>query len=145
MSNVNFVHMVGNLTEDPELRYTHTSQKPVANMRIGVNDRVQRNGEWVSIPTFINVVAWDQLAENTAMSASKGDRISVQGRLTIRSYDGQDGVKHYRTEIIADSIAVELRFQVVGDVDSTNTKPAEQPVPAGGVPAEPVYGDEEPF
>jgi len=81
----NTITVVGNVTRDPELRYTQ-SGKATVNVGIAVNRRYQVNGEWQEQTSYMNVVAWDQLAENIAASLTKGTRILATGRLDIREY-----------------------------------------------------------
>ena len=80
----NTVTLVGNLTRDPELRYT-TGGRGVASFGIAVNRRYQVNGEWQEQTSFFNVVAWGTLGENAAASLTKGTRVIVTGRLEQRS------------------------------------------------------------
>lgn len=139
MSNNN-VNLTGNLTGEPELRFTSAGQ-PVANLRIAVNERFQRNGEWAERTTYMNVVAWGTLGENVSQSLSKGDRVMVQGRIQIREYAPADDDKRYFTELVADEIGVALRWATVDGVD----KPSRELASVGAPANDPVYGDEEPF
>jgi len=92
MASENSVTLVGNLTKDPELRYTATG-RGVASFGLAVNRRYQQNGEWQEQVSFFNVVAWGDLGENAAASLNKGNRIVVTGRLEQRSYDTKEGEK----------------------------------------------------
>ena len=140
MSNVNTLHVVGNLVADPELRYT-TSGRAVTTIRIGINDRIMVNGEWQSRPQFVNVVAWNAMAENVAVSVLKGDRVMVSGRLSTRTYEPEPGVKHYFTEIIADEIGVALRFASVGELEANEHPGAgTKPETSDTNSTEPLYG-----
>jgi single-strand DNA-binding protein len=78
------VTIVGNLTRDPELRFT-AGGKGVASFGVAVNRRYQVNGEWQEKVSFFNVTAWDTLGENAAASLTKGTRIMVTGRLSSAS------------------------------------------------------------
>ncbi len=86
------VTIVGNLTRDPELRFT-AGGKGVASFGVAVNRRYQVNGEWQEKTSFFNVTAWDQLGENAAASLTKGARIIVSGRLEQREYETKEGEK----------------------------------------------------
>ena len=86
------VTIVGNLTREPELRFTQSGQA-IATLGIAVSRRYQQNGEWQEKTSFFNVTAWGQLGENAASSLSKGSRAIVTGRLEQRSYETQDGEK----------------------------------------------------
>ncbi|MBC7333629.1 MAG: single-stranded DNA-binding protein [Actinobacteria bacterium] len=108
---VNTISILGNLTRDPELRFTPNGT-PVASFGIAVNRRVQdrKTGEWVNDVDFFNVIAWFKLAENCAESLSKGDRVLVTGRLSQRSWEDKDGQKKSVVEIIASVVAPSLEF-----------------------------------
>ena len=79
MAQDNTVTLTGNLTKDPELRYT-TGGRGVASFGLAVNRRYQVNGEWQEQVSFFNVVAWADLGENAAASLHKGNRVMVTGR-----------------------------------------------------------------
>ncbi|MDZ7839035.1 MAG: single-stranded DNA-binding protein [Actinomycetota bacterium] len=108
---VNNVSILGNLTRDPELRFTPNGT-PVAAFGIAANRRYQdkQSGEWVDDPSFFNVSVWFKLAENCAESLSKGDRVLVSGRLNQRSWESKDGQKRSTVEIVADVVAPSLEF-----------------------------------
>jgi single-strand DNA-binding protein len=102
---------VGNLTRDPELRFTPSGQ-PIANIGMAVNrmwtDRV--SNERKEATSFFNVVAWGSLGENAAECLAKGDRVMVTGRLEQRSWETQDGDKRSVVEVVADEIGPSLRW-----------------------------------
>ena len=85
----NTVTLVGNITRDPELRFTQGG-KGIASFGLAVNRRYQQNGEWQEKVSFFNVTAWDQLGENAAASLAKGTRVIVTGRLEQREYETQE-------------------------------------------------------
>jgi len=106
----NIVTMIGNLTDDPDLRFTG-SGTPVASFRIAVNRRfTDRAGQQQEETTFMSVNCWRELAENIAETLHKGDRAIVIGRIKVRSYEAQDGGTRWVTEIEADEIAPSLRW-----------------------------------
>ena len=109
MASENSVTLVGNLTRDPELRYT-PSGAGVASFGLAVNRRYQQNGEWQEQVSFINIVAWAELGENAAASLSKGMRVIVTGRLEQRSYESKEGEKRSVTEVRADDLGPSLRW-----------------------------------
>ncbi len=102
----NTTTVVGNITRDPELRFT-PSGAAVANFGLAWN-RKGRDGE--EIVSFFDVTAWNQLAENASESLSKGMRVVVYGRLDQRSWETQDGDRRSKVEIIADDIAPSLKW-----------------------------------
>lgn len=144
----NTITVVGNLTRDPELRYTQ-SGKATVTVGIAVNRRYQLNGEWQEATTYMNVVAWDQLAENIAASLTKGARIMASGRLDVREYEGRDGVKRTSVDIVADEVGATLRWATVAiERNPARGDSGGAPrAPRSSAPAadEPFYGDEEPF
>ena len=105
----NTVTIVGNLTRDPELRFT-AGGKGVASFGLAVNRRYQQNGEWQEKVSFFNITAWDTLGENAAASLTKGTRVIVTGRLEQREYETQQGEKRNVVEIVADEIGPSLRW-----------------------------------
>jgi single-strand DNA-binding protein len=99
---MNNVCLVGRLTKDPELRTT-SSGLATTTFTIAVDGR--RNPETgESSADFIQIVAWRNQAENICKYCQKGTQVAVQGRITSRSYDAQDGTKRYVTEVIANNV-----------------------------------------
>ena len=148
MASENSVTLVGNLTRDPELRYT-PSGAGVASFGLAVNRRYQQNGEWQEQVSFINVVAWAELGENAAASLSKGMRVIVTGRLEQRSYESKEGEKRSVTEVRADDLGPSLRW-AHAQVERISRDDATSGGGGGGggggrSAPDPVYGDEEPF
>ena len=111
MSNGNHVSIVGNLTRDPELRFTPTGQA-TAGFGVAVNRRWQnrQTQEWEEATSFFDVVCWGQLAENAAQSLSKGARVLVSGRLDQRSWETAEHERRSKIEITADEVAPSLRW-----------------------------------
>ena len=99
---MNNVCLVGRLTRDPELRTT-SSGLSTTTFSLAV-DSGRRDETGKSTADFINIVAWRNQAENLCKYCGKGSMISVQGRITSRSYDAQDGSKRYVTEVVANNI-----------------------------------------
>lgn len=105
----NSITLVGNLTRDPELRFT-TGGRGVASFGIAVSRRYQVNGEWQEQTSYFNIVAWGQLGENAASSLTKGMRVVVSGRLEQREYQNREGEKRTAIEINADEVGPSLRW-----------------------------------
>jgi single-strand DNA-binding protein len=105
------VTIVGNLTRDPELRFTPSGQA-TASFGVAVNRRWQnrQSQEWNEATSFFDVVCWAELAENAAQSLTRGTRVIVSGRLDQRSWENQDGEKRSKIEIVADEVAPSLRY-----------------------------------
>ena len=118
---MNKVILTGNLCKDIELRYT-TSNKAVLQNSIAVrNNYKNADGNYDS--EFINIVVWSKTAEFLKKYAAKGSKLLVEGRLTNRSYEKQDGTKAYITEVIAEN--VELLDSK--KKEQTEPTPTEQP------------------
>ena len=101
----NKVFLIGNLTRDPELRYT-PSGIAVARFAIAVN-RITKKGAGeagAQDVDFINIVAWRRLAEVCGEYLKKGRPVAIEGRLQIRNYTGRDGQKRTMSEVIADNM-----------------------------------------
>ncbi len=151
MAMDNSVTVTGNATREPELRFTPSGQA-VASFGIAVNRRWQnrQTQEWEEAVSFFDITCWAQLAENTAESVAKGTRVTVTGRLDQRSWETQDGDKRSKVEIVADDVAISLRWATTEVM--RNERPAgagggggQRPggAPAGNAPA--YNPDEEPF
>ena len=107
----NTVTIVGNVTRDPEIRYTAGGQAN-ANFGVAVNRRWmnRQTNDWEERTSFFNVVAWREMAENIAESIGKGTRVVVTGRLEQRSWETENGEKRSVVEIVADEVAPSLRY-----------------------------------
>jgi single-strand DNA-binding protein len=154
MSNGNHVSITGNLTRDPELRFTPTGQAK-ATFGVAVN-RVWQNrqtNEREEATSFFDVVCWGTLAENAAQSLSRGTRVVVSGRLDQRSWENQEGEKRSKVEISADEIAPSLRWAAVQITKNERRSPDGSGGDGQGqprsVPNQPqrenAYAEEEPF
>ena len=157
MSNGNSVTLVGNITRDPELRFTPTGQA-TASFGLAVNRRWQdrQSGEWQEATSFFDVVCWREMAKNVSESLNRGARVVVTGRLEQRSWENQEGERRSKVEVVADDVGPSLRWATAtvtknerrapGEAgpqrergDGTGPSASPQPAPAG-------YGfSEEPF
>lgn len=161
----NEITIIGNLTREPELRFTGGGTA-TCGFGVAVNRRYQQNGEWVDAPTnFFNVTVWGQYGENVAASLSKGDRVLVKGRLDFRKYQNKDGIEVSTHDIIADEVAPSLKYATaqMTRIERSGGQGGQGGgggyqggqggsrqgggggYQGGGRPADPVYGDEEPF
>lgn len=102
MSSLNRTFLMGNLTRDPELKYTPQGT-PVCRLGIAVNRKFKQGDAWKTDVQFFNVVVWGKTGENCREYLVKGRPVFVEGRLQNRSWE-KDGVKHTMTEIVADSV-----------------------------------------
>ncbi len=107
----NSITIVGNMTRDPEIRYTASGQA-TARLGVAVSRRWmdRKTNEWEERTSFFNVVAWGDMAENISDSISKGTRVVVSGRLEQRSWETEQGEKRSVVEIVADEIGPSLRW-----------------------------------
>jgi single-strand DNA-binding protein len=105
------VTVVGNLTRDPEIRYT-TGGAAKASFGVAVSRRWQnrQSNEWEEQTSFFNVVCWREMAENVSESLGKGSRVVVTGRLEQRSWETENGEKRSVVEVVADEVAPSLRW-----------------------------------
>jgi single-strand DNA-binding protein len=110
MPSDNHTSIVGNLVDDPELRFTQNGTA-VANFRVAVTQRIQQDGTWRDGETsFFKVTAWRDQGEHLADSLAKGDRVMVTGRLRQRSWETPEGEKRSVTEIDADEVGASLKW-----------------------------------
>lgn len=101
--SINQALLVGNVSKDPEVRFTPSNQA-VCNFTVATNRGVKKNDVWENVPTFHKIVVWGKLAEQLATSLQKGKKVTILGRIENRSYEDKQGVKKYISEIVADSV-----------------------------------------
>ena len=144
----NTITLVGNLTRDPELRFT-TGGRGVASFGIAVGRRYQVNGEWQEQTSYFNITAWGQLGENAAATLAKGSRVIVTGRLEQREYTTRDGDKRTAIEVVADELGPSLRWATAQVERQSGQGGGGGNRNANGGAAnrgdDPYMGDEEPF
>jgi len=111
MAADNNVTITGNAGREPELRFTPSGQA-VANFGVAVSRRWQnrQTNEWEEATSWIDVTCWAQLAENVAESVGRGTRVTVTGRLDQRSWETDNGDKRNKVEIVADDVAISLKW-----------------------------------
>lgn len=127
--DLNKAMLIGRLTRDPETR-TIPSGQTVTSFGLATN-RVwtDNTGQKQEMVEYHNITAWRRLAEICQQYLKKGSKIYLEGRLQTRSWDGQDGIKRYRTEIIADNMIM-LDSRPAGTVAASPTPPS----PADEIP-----------
>jgi single-strand DNA-binding protein len=157
----NSVTLVGNVTREPELRYTAAGQA-MAKFGLAVNRRWQnrQTNAWEESTSFFDVVAWREMAENVGESITKGTRVVVTGRMEQRSYENQAGEKRSAVELVADEIGPSLRWATAKVVRNERRTEGDgfagggsggggggggAPERAPAAAAAPRYEDEEPF
>lgn len=164
MAGETVITVVGNLVDDPELRFT-PSGAAVANFRIASTPRTfdRQSNEWKDGDAlFLSCSVWRQAAENVAESLQKGMRVVVQGRLKQRSYDDRDGNKRTVVELEVEEVGPSLKYATAkvtrasrgsgggggfgGGEDPWAASAPAAAAPAGGDPwAAPAGGEEPPF
>ncbi|RLP12242.1 single-stranded DNA-binding protein [Propionibacterium australiense] len=130
------ITLVGNLTADPELRFT-PSGAAVASFTVASTPRTfnRQTQEWEDGEAmFLNCSVWRQAAENVAQSLTKGMRVIVQGRLRARSYDDRDGNRRTVFEVQVDEIGPSLRYATAQVTRTTNQGGGQQQAQGWGQP-----------
>ena len=158
----NTIVLVGNVTRDPELRFTPTGQA-TSTFGLAVNRRWQnrQTQEWEEATSFFDVVCWREMAENVSESLARGSRVVVTGRLEQRSWETADGDKRSKVEVVADEIGPSLRWATAAvtknerrgpggeggppRTTSSTTVSASSPTGGGTSPSTGYGYDEEPF
>ena len=138
MASVNKAILIGNLGADPELRYT-SGGTAVASFGIATTEKFKnKDGEQQEKTEWHNIVCWARLAEIANEYLKKGNPVYIEGRIQTRSYDDKDGIKRYRTEIVA------RQMQLLGGRPKSDQGPSSQPS-APPEPETPVDDDDLPF
>jgi len=103
--------LIGNLTRDPEIRYTRDGAA-TTTLKVAVNKRWKNRATdtWEESTSFFDVICWRELAENVALSLTKGTRVVISGSLKQASWEVEDGERRSKVEVVADEIGASLRF-----------------------------------
>jgi single-strand DNA-binding protein len=110
MVSLNQIYLLGNLTKDPELKYTNEGMA-IAEIGIAVNKKWKDStGEDNVTVDYFNITAWNALAENCANSLKKGDRVLVGGHVNLRTWENREGKKYNIINITADVVALSFEF-----------------------------------
>lgn len=150
--SLNRAQIIGNLTRDPEMRSTPNGAA-VTSFSVATNFSWtdQKTGQRQDRAEYHNIVAWRRLAEIIAQYTKKGTKIFVEGRIETRDWTGEDGVKRYRTEIVADNIIIlDSRGNPTGAGQSMNERQHQgvtqnNEAPMAEMPQEEVSIDDLPF
>jgi single-strand DNA-binding protein len=126
MAADNHTTIVGNLVEDPEVRFTQNGIA-VTNLRVAVTQRIQQDGQWRDGDTsFFKINVWRGQAEHLAESLAKGDRVMVTGRLRQRSWETPEGEKRSVTKIEADEVGASLKWATAKVERATERGPRDR-------------------
>jgi single-strand DNA-binding protein len=138
MQMANTTTITGNLTREPEIRYTREGQA-TAQLGVAVNRRWQdrTTQEWQESTSFFDVICWRDLAENVALSLTKGMRVVVTGRLEHRTWETEEGEHRSKVEITADEVGPSLRF-ATADVHKVERRGSVSPENADADGAEAI-------
>lgn len=137
--NLNKAMLIGNLTRDPELRNTPSGQN-VASFSIATNlVWTDQSGQQQKKAEFHNIVAWRKLADICAKYLRKGSKVYLEGRLQTTDWTGQDGVKRYRTEIVAENM---IMLDNKGGAGPNPDNAVGNSEPVIEIPEEPIGGEE---
>ncbi|MCX7618855.1 MAG: single-stranded DNA-binding protein [Tepidiforma sp.] len=161
MAGLNKILLIGNAGRDAELRYL-SSGTPQCQFSLAVNNRRknQQTGEWEDQTEWFNIVVWGDTAERVSQYITKGKQLFIEGRVQTRSWEDDQGQKHYRTEVIAQNLQLlggprdqpagddwgnggssRSRFAPRGDID----EPGYGRPRGGSIPREDVDVDDLPF
>jgi len=111
--NLNKVMLIGNLTRDPEIRYTPQGNA-VASFVVATNREWVSEGEKKQAADFHNVVSWNKLAEICGQLLGKGTKVYIEGRLQTRNWEDGQGSRKYKTEVVIDDMIVLARGKGMG-------------------------------
>jgi single-strand DNA-binding protein len=144
--SLNKVQLIGNLTRDPEMRYTN-SGTPVVTFGVATNKSWKdQDGNVKESAEFHNIVAWNKIAEICQQLLAKGMKVYIEGSLTTRSWEGDDGVTRYKTEVrVDDMILLDSKGKEgagIEDAEVSQEAPVEE---EESIPEEETSNDEDPL
>lgn len=143
---MNHVTLVGNLTTDPELRFTQAG-KPMVTGAIAVNRSYQVNGEWTEDTSYFNFVVWGDMANNIAASFSKGTRVIACGRFAQKNWTDDNNNKRVSYDLVVDEMGPSVKWATTEVTRVAKGESAQPTVNANAVVAsvEAKFAEEEPF
>ena len=130
---MNKVLLVGNLGKDPEVRYAQ-SGTAIANFSLATSDSKKVDGEWKKHTEWHNIVAFGKQAENIGEHLQSGNKVAVEGKLQTSSWEDQQGVKKYKTEVVADRVEFLVTKKETHDAPTpvSDSKPEKNESPEVG-------------
>ena len=142
----NSINVVGNLTGEPELRFTQSGTAMVSGS-IASNRRYQVNGEWQEQTSFFNFTAWRELAENIASTMTKGMRVVATGRMEQKDWTDKDGNKRTSYDLVLEEIGPSLRWAtaVVTKTDKSGSSSSSPSIVAASAAFNATVVEEDPF
>lgn len=146
MTDMNRVFLAGNLTRDPEVRYT-ASGRAVANLGLAVSESYRNKaGEQVENTTFVDIEVWGRQAETSGEYLSKGSPVLIEGRLRLDRWETDSGEKRSRLRVRADRVqflSSPRRAEYSGAPKGAGKAPADEPPPADDSFGPPASGDDD--
>lgn len=136
--------LLGNVTRDPELKYT-AGGTAITSLSVAVNRRWKKGDEWQDETSFFNVTCWTELAENVAASVQKGDRVVVSGRLQQRSWTTESDEKRSVVEVVADDVALSCRYATVTATRIQRSQGEKREKATEAAKDDNFFGHDEPF
>lgn len=129
MASFNKVILMGNLTRDPEVRFTPTGTA-VASFSLAVNRRFKQGDEYKDEVSYIDIVVFGKQAENCGQYVGKGDAVLIDGRLQQRRWETDDGQKRSKVEVVADNVTFMPKRQGGGASETSyNAPPVDDDIP----------------
>ncbi len=126
MPSFQSVTILGHVGREPEMRFTPNGN-PTTNFSVAVSERHTKDGESSESTEWFSVITWNKLAETCNQYVTKGSLVLVVGKIRTHSWDGTDGVKHYKTELIADRV---LFLNKKSDSDEVVDEKPTEDIPA---------------
>lgn len=125
MASYNKVILMGNLTRDPELRYT-ANGTAVASFGLAINRRFQLEGVWKDEVCFVDITVWGKQAENCSQYLTKGRGVLIDGRLNYRTWETDEGQKRSKLDVVATTVQFLPRGKDIEGTDNTEFAPAAE-------------------
>lgn len=145
--SLNKVQLIGNLTREPEIRYT-TGGTPVVTFGLATNKSWKdQDGNVKEVAEFHNIVAWNKMAEICQQLLAKGMKVYIEGSLTTRSWEAEDGSTRYKTEVrVNDMILLDSKGKQGAGLDHDGSKDNQaEEMPTEEAPVDDNSGNEDPL
>lgn len=133
MTSFNKVILLGNLTRDPEVRYT-PSGSAVASFAVAVNRKYKQGDETKEEVSYIDITVWGKQAESCGQYLNKGDSVLIDGRLQQRRWETEDGQKRNKVEVVAERVNFMPKRSRPGQAGGPSEPPMDGPVDEGDIP-----------
>lgn len=130
MASLNKVLLIGNLGKDPELRYTQDGLAILSFPLATGEVFTEKSGEKVERTTWHNITVWGKIAETLANYLSKGKQVFIEGKIRNSSYDDKDGIKRYKTEVVASNVVMLGSRETAGYTDNKSSGAGSEQVDA---------------